>query len=110
MKRFLALFCLLILSISLSHADVIVNIVESDGDVVATASGTIDFDQQFGGTGTSPGGFVSGNGSSKTKLSVGASVETPVALSAGVEDSNVGAVESTLPIFSVIVDPAALIS
>ena len=81
MKRFLALFCLLILSISLSHADVIVNIVESDGDVVATASGTIDFDQQFGGTGTSPGGFVSGNGFDlyeNSNLHVGTAIDTAI--------------------------------
>jgi len=63
MKRFLALFCSLVLNISISHADVVINIVEVGGNVVATASGTIDPDQQGGGgSPDSPGGFVSGNG------------------------------------------------
>lgn len=79
MKRFLSLFCLLILNISLSHADVTINIVESSGNVVATASGTISFDQQFAGTSSSPGGFVSGNGFDEfqnSKLHIGTAIDT----------------------------------
>jgi hypothetical protein len=63
MKRFLVLLCLLVLNFSISQADVVINIVEVGGDVVATASGIIDGDQQGGGgSPDSPGGFVSGNG------------------------------------------------
>lgn len=42
MKRFLAFLCLFILNISLSHAAVTINVVESGGNVVATVDGTLD--------------------------------------------------------------------
>ncbi len=42
MERLLTFICLFVLNISLSHAAVIINIVESGGDVVATATGTIN--------------------------------------------------------------------
>lgn len=79
MKRFLALICLFFLNISFSQADVTIDIIESAGDVVATASGTIVSDVSFAGTDTSPGGFVSGNGFDafeNSQLHVGTVIET----------------------------------
>ncbi len=78
MKRILALLSMVFLYSSLSLADVTINIVESGVNVVASASGTINFDQQFAGTSTSPGGFVSGNGFDvfeNSQLHVGSAID-----------------------------------
>ena len=42
MKRFATLFCSLILYSSLSQAAVVINVNENDGDVVATATGSLN--------------------------------------------------------------------
>lgn len=63
MKRFLTIFCLVLLCNSLSYAAVIINFNEVGGDVVSTSSGTINtagFDQ-LSGLGTSTG-FLAGTG------------------------------------------------
>jgi len=63
MKRFITFLSLFILSISLSHAAVTVNFVESGSDVVATATGTVNTaGLSVGGGSTNNASFVKGTG------------------------------------------------
>jgi hypothetical protein len=78
MKRFLAFLCLFILNISLSHAAVTINIVESGANVVATATGSLDLTGSSL-VGSTPNGLFFGviqgssaaPGSTDTFLSIG---------------------------------------